>query len=125
MPAALLMSMLQASVLGASSNAALSQVGGGASEVIEAVKTAVGAHTDGAPQFDEAGAEPSAYASLALGLVLFYFLTQIRYIGFLIWLAAIVAGLGGIYLAVRRHDPGVGTAPGAPEPPPAQMVAMS
>ena len=70
------------------------------------------------------GTEPSAYASLALGLVLFYFLTQIPYVGFLIWLAAIVAGLGGIYLAVRRYDPGAGTAPGVPEPP-AQMAAMS
>ncbi len=47
------------------------------------------------------GFEPSAYASLALGLVLFYVLIQIPYVGFLIWLAAIVSGLGGIFLATR------------------------
>jgi len=38
---------------------------------------------------------------LALGLVLFYVLTQIPYVGFLIWLAALVGGLGGIFLATR------------------------
>lgn len=48
------------------------------------------------------GRQASAYASLALGLLLFYFLTQIPYVGFLIWLAAVVAGLGGIFLATRR-----------------------
>lgn len=47
------------------------------------------------------GFEPSAYASLALGLVLFFVLTQIPYVGFLIWLAAIVGGMGGIFLASR------------------------
>ncbi len=47
------------------------------------------------------GLEPSAYASLALGLVLFYILIQIPYVGFLIWLAAIIGGLGGIFLATR------------------------
>jgi len=58
------------------------------------------------------GKDTSAYASLAVGLVLFFFLTQIPYIGFLIWLAAIVAGLGGIFLASRKAtvDRGV-TAP--------------
>jgi cytoskeletal protein CcmA (bactofilin family) len=50
------------------------------------------------------GAEVSAYGSLALGLVLFFFLTQKPYVGFLIWLAAIVAGLGGIFLATRKGD---------------------
>jgi len=50
------------------------------------------------------GAEVSAYASLALGLVLFFFLTQIPYVGFLIWLAAVVAGLGGIFLATRKGE---------------------
>jgi len=50
------------------------------------------------------GAEVSAYGSLALGLVLFFFLTQIPYVGFLIWLAAVVAGLGGIFLATRKGE---------------------
>jgi len=49
------------------------------------------------------GAESSAYAALAIGIVLFHFLTRIPYVGFLIWLAAIVAGLGGIFLATRRR----------------------
>lgn len=52
----------------------------------------------------------SAYASLAIGLVLFYLLTQIPYVGFLIWLAAVVAGLGGIFLAFRRTAPDDGEA---------------
>ncbi len=61
------------------------------------------------------GFEPSAYASLALGLVLFYLLIQIPYVGFLVWLAAIVGGLGGIFLASRS-----GTSDAvAPEPQPA------
>lgn len=51
------------------------------------------------------GKSTSAYASLALGLVVFYLLTQIPYVGFLIWLAAVVAGLGGIFLAFRRVGP--------------------
>jgi hypothetical protein len=60
------------------------------------------------------GVEPSAYASLALGLVLFYVLTQIPYVGFLIWLAALVGGLGGIFLATRS---GKGDAvAGGPQP---------
>ncbi len=71
------------------------------------------------------GTEPSAYASLAVGLVLFYFLTQIPYVGFLVWLAAIVAGLGGMYLAARHRGRGVATAPGAQQPPPAQAAALS
>lgn len=50
------------------------------------------------------GLEPSAYASLALGLVLFYILIQIPYVGFFIWLAAIVGGLGGIFLATRADN---------------------
>jgi cytoskeletal protein CcmA (bactofilin family) len=57
------------------------------------------------------GRETSAYASLAVGLVLFWLLTQIPYVGFLIWLAAVVAGLGGMFLATRKppaepaHEP--------------------
>ena len=49
------------------------------------------------------GAEPSAYLSLAVGLVLFYFLTKIPFLGFIFWLLAVCAGLGGIYLATRRR----------------------
>ncbi len=33
--------------------------------------------------------------------MLFFVLTQIPYVGFLIWLAAIVGGMGGIFLASR------------------------
>jgi len=64
------------------------------------------------------GKPSSAYASLALGLVLFYLLTQIPYVGFLIWLAAVVAGLGGIFLATRGHH---GSEPGAPHVAPAAI----
>ncbi len=64
------------------------------------------------------GKPSSAYASLALGLVLFYLLTQIPYGGFLIWLAAVVAGLGGIFLATRGHH---GSEPGAPHVAPAAI----
>ena len=55
------------------------------------------------------GTESSAYAALAIGLILFHFLTRIPYVGFLIWLAALVAGLGGIFLATRRR--GAGSSP--------------
>jgi len=61
------------------------------------------------------GEEPSPYLSLAIGLVLFFFLTQIPYVGFLIWLAAVVAGLGGIFLATRKS---IADEPGAPLPTP-------
>ncbi len=47
------------------------------------------------------GQEASVYASLAVGLVILFFLMKIPYLGFLIWVAAIVAGLGGIFLATR------------------------
>ena len=68
---------------------------------------------DGLLRLARGGAESSAYASLGLGLILFHFLTRIPYVGFLIWLAAIVGGLGGIFLATRRRsvDSTVGTAP--------------
>ena len=57
---------------------------------------------------ESAAAEPSAYLSLALGLVLFYFLTKIPFLGFIFWLLAICLGLGGIYLAMRgRSDDGI------------------
>lgn len=48
------------------------------------------------------GSEPSAYLSLAVGLVLFYALLEVPFVGFLTHLAAFVAGLGGIYLGLRR-----------------------
>ncbi len=44
----------------------------------------------------------SVYLSLAVGLLVLFFLIKIPYVGFLVWLAAIVAGLGGIFLATRR-----------------------
>ncbi len=47
------------------------------------------------------GKEVSAYSSLAVGLLILFFLMKIPYVGFLIWIAAIVAGLGGIFLATR------------------------
>ncbi len=50
------------------------------------------------------GEEGSPYGALALGLVLFFILMRIPYVGFLIWLAAVVAGLGGIFLATRTSD---------------------
>jgi cytoskeletal protein CcmA (bactofilin family) len=62
------------------------------------------------------GREPSAYAPLALGLLLFYFLTKIPYVGFLIWLAAVIAGLGGIFLAVRARKGAESSAVPAPAP---------
>ena len=62
------------------------------------------------------GREPSAYASLALGLLLFYFLTKIPYVGFLIWLAAVIAGLGGIFLALRARKGAESSAAPAPAP---------
>lgn len=63
------------------------------------------------------GAEPSAYLALAIGLLVFYLLVAIPYLGFLLWIAALVAGLGGMYLALR----GAETRPPAeaPLPPPA------
>jgi cytoskeletal protein CcmA (bactofilin family) len=48
------------------------------------------------------GREASAYGSLAAGLLVLFFLIKIPYVGFLVWMAAIVAGLGGIFLATRR-----------------------
>ena len=57
------------------------------------------------------GAEPSAYAALALGLVLYYVLMQIPYLGFLVWLATIVGGLGGIFLATRVRKEAVTPGP--------------
>lgn len=47
------------------------------------------------------GSEPSGYLSLALGLLLFYLLLEVPFVGFLTHLAAFVAGLGGIYLGLR------------------------
>jgi cytoskeletal protein CcmA (bactofilin family) len=58
------------------------------------------------------GKEASPYGALAIGLVLFFILTRIPYLGFLIWLAAVVAGLGGIFLATRRADQQDPAAPG-------------
>lgn len=59
------------------------------------------------------GKEGSPYGALALGLVLFFILMRIPYVGFLIWLAAVVAGLGGIFLATRRTDQQEPGSPGA------------
>jgi hypothetical protein len=49
------------------------------------------------------GAEPSAYAALAVGLVVYFVLVAIPYLGFLLWLGAIFAGLGAIYMALRAQ----------------------
>jgi cytoskeletal protein CcmA (bactofilin family) len=49
------------------------------------------------------GAEPSAYAALAVGLVVYLLLVAIPYLGFLLWLGAIFAGLGAIFMALRTQ----------------------
>jgi len=59
------------------------------------------------------GEEPCAYAALAVGLVVFFVLVAIPYLGFLLWLAAICLGLGGIFMALR---------PLAPEETPVEVV---
>ncbi len=51
------------------------------------------------------GDEPCAYAALAVGLVVFFVLVAIPYLGFLFWLAAICLGLGGIFMAFRPLAP--------------------
>ncbi len=51
------------------------------------------------------GEEPCAYAALAVGLVVFFVLVAIPYLGFLLWLAAIYLGLGGIFMALRPLAP--------------------
>ncbi|MFW6198466.1 MAG: bactofilin family protein [Acidobacteriota bacterium] len=53
----------------------------------------------------------SEYLALALGLLALHVVAAIPYVGFLIRLMAVIAGLGGIYLAIRGER-----AP-APEPP--------
>ena len=47
------------------------------------------------------GVEPCPYLALAVGLVVFFVLVAIPYLGFLLWLAAIFLGLGGIFMALR------------------------
>jgi len=47
---------------------------------------------------------------LLAGLVLFYALTAVPYLGNLVWLGWVVSGLGGLALALRPS--------GAPEPSP-------
>jgi cytoskeletal protein CcmA (bactofilin family) len=51
------------------------------------------------------GQDPCPYASLAVGLVVFFMLVAIPYLGFLLWLAAIYLGLGGIFMALRPLAP--------------------
>ena len=51
------------------------------------------------------GDEPCAYAALAVGLVVFFVLVAIPYLGFLFWLSAICLGLGGILMAFRPLAP--------------------
>ncbi|MFQ5745570.1 MAG: polymer-forming cytoskeletal protein [Acidobacteriota bacterium] len=51
------------------------------------------------------GAGSSAYFALALGLLAFYLVTAIPYVGFLLWIASLVAGLGGLFLASRDASP--------------------
>jgi cytoskeletal protein CcmA (bactofilin family) len=63
---------------------------------------------------------PSTYGSLALGLVLFYLVFQIPYIGWIVWLVCVFLGLGAIVIGVRagymsrRHVEGALEAPGSP-----------
>lgn len=45
---------------------------------------------------------PSAYAALAIGLLLLHVLLPIPYVGFLVRLVAIVAGLGSMWVAIRN-----------------------
>lgn len=49
--------------------------------------------------------QPSEYLALAGGLVLFFVLTEIPYVGFLIWLTALFLGVGGLFLAARGRGP--------------------
>ena len=49
--------------------------------------------------------QPSEYLALAGGLVLFFLLTEIPYVGFLIWLTALFLGVGGLFLAARGQRP--------------------
>lgn len=61
--------------------------------------------------------DSSEYLSLAVGLLLLFFVTAIPYVGFLIRLVAIILGIGGIYLALRAagsRSPAV--APPTPSP---------
>jgi cytoskeletal protein CcmA (bactofilin family) len=51
------------------------------------------------------GQEPCPYLSLAVGLVVFFVLVAIPYLGFLLWLAALYLGLGGIFMALRPLAP--------------------
>ena len=52
------------------------------------------------------GDEPSAYAALAVGLPVYFVLVAIPYLGFLLWLGAIFAGLGAIFMALRPQPAG-------------------
>jgi len=53
--------------------------------------------------------EPSAYAALALGLLLLHVLLPVPYLGFVVRLVAIVAGLGAIWVALRNGKGAVET----------------
>lgn len=64
---------------------------------------------------------PSEYGALALGLALLTLVAMIPYLGFLIRLAAVILGIGGIYLALRELG-FPATATGAPPPAPAGEV---
>jgi hypothetical protein len=52
---------------------------------------------------------PSAYLSLLVGLVLFYAATSIPFVGALFWLGWVVAGLGGLLLALKAMRTGAGS----------------
>jgi len=49
-----------------------------------------------------------------VGLLILFFLIKIPYVGFLVWIAAIVAGLGGIFLATRGTKLDEATAAASP-----------
>ena len=53
---------------------------------------------------------PSAYAALALGLLLLHVLLPIPYLGFVVRLVAVVAGLGAMWVALRNGNGAAETA---------------
>lgn len=64
---------------------------------------------------------PSEYASLALGLLVLIVVGLVPYLGFLLRMAAVIIGLGGIYLALRHF--GFPSSGSTPPPPPAAAAA--
>lgn len=60
------------------------------------------------------GGPSSTIGGLVLGLLLLYLVMLVPYVGFLAWLAAVVAGLGGLFLALKEGgEPARGGGSGA------------